>query len=139
MRLTLQEALERDGCTLDEIAEAVLYGDENAAAVCDHQCEVDQASFCRTRNEEKSFASAMPTGTTRQPTRASSRGSACRTASAKSMTVARSNNVREIPRWNRRSSDSSQESRLVSKRRPSLESVQLFLSEHALHASAGAR
>lgn len=99
----------------------------------------NQASFCRFRNEESSFVSARHIGTSRQTTRTSSRGSAWRTASARSMTVASSNNTTEIPRWNRRSSDPSQESRPVSRRRPSLESVQLFLREQALHASAGAR
>jgi hypothetical protein len=45
----------------------------------------------------------------------------------------------EIPRWNRRSSDSIQESNRLSKIRPSSESVQLSLSEQELQAAAGAR
>ena len=93
----------------------------------------------RVKNETKSCVSARPTGTSRQTTRSTSRGSPCRTVSATRMSVASTNNTREIPRWNRRSSDSTHESRCLLSRRPSSESVQLFLSEQALHASAGAR
>jgi len=41
MRLTLEEALERDGRTPHEIAQAALFGDENAPTLCDHGCEVE--------------------------------------------------------------------------------------------------
>jgi hypothetical protein len=41
MRLTLEEAVECDGRTLHEIAQAALFGDENAPTLCDHGCEVE--------------------------------------------------------------------------------------------------
>jgi hypothetical protein len=46
MRLTLEEALERDGRTLHEIAQAALFGDENAPTLCDHGCEVEPNGTC---------------------------------------------------------------------------------------------
>jgi hypothetical protein len=48
MRLTLEEALERNGRTLHEIAQAALFGDENAATLCDHRCEVNQTELAPT-------------------------------------------------------------------------------------------
>ena len=46
MRLTLEEALERDARTLDEIAQAALFGDENGPTHCDHGCEVEPDRTC---------------------------------------------------------------------------------------------
>jgi hypothetical protein len=41
-RMTIAEYLKRDGRTLMEIAHAVLLGDENAPALCEHGCEVSR-------------------------------------------------------------------------------------------------
>ena len=45
-RLTIEEFLARDGRTLHEILQAVLIGDENAPALCDHGCEVEPDGTC---------------------------------------------------------------------------------------------
>jgi len=45
-RLTVEEFLARDGRTLDEILQTVVYGDENAPALCDHDCEVEPDGTC---------------------------------------------------------------------------------------------
>ena len=44
--LTIKEYLKRDGRSLMEIAEAVMLGDENAPALCDHGCEVEPDGKC---------------------------------------------------------------------------------------------
>jgi hypothetical protein len=45
-RLTMDEFRARDGRTLDEILQAVLIGEENATALCDHGCEVEPDGTC---------------------------------------------------------------------------------------------
>ena len=45
-RMTIAEYLKRDGRTLMEIAHAVLLGDENAPALCEHGCEVEPDGKC---------------------------------------------------------------------------------------------
>lgn len=45
-RITVEEFLARDGRTLDEIFQAVLFGDKNAPALCDHGCEVEPDGKC---------------------------------------------------------------------------------------------
>ena len=44
--LSITEYLKRDGRTLVEIAEAVMFGDENAPALCEHGCEVEPDGKC---------------------------------------------------------------------------------------------
>jgi len=44
--MTIAEYLKRDGRTLTEIAHAVLLGDENAPALCEHGCEVEPDGKC---------------------------------------------------------------------------------------------
>ena len=44
--LTINEYLKRDGRSLMEIAEAVMFEDENAPALCDHGCEVEPDGKC---------------------------------------------------------------------------------------------
>ena len=45
-RLTMDEFLERDGRTLEEICEAVSVAEENASALCDEGCEVEPDGSC---------------------------------------------------------------------------------------------
>jgi hypothetical protein len=45
-RITIAEYLKRDGRTLMDIARAVLLGDENAPALCEHGCEVEPDGKC---------------------------------------------------------------------------------------------
>jgi hypothetical protein len=45
-RMTIAEYLKRNGRTLMEIAHAVLLGDENAPALCEHGCEVEPDGKC---------------------------------------------------------------------------------------------
>lgn len=45
-RLTMDQLLEHDGRTLEEICEAVLIGEENAPALCDEGCEVEPDGVC---------------------------------------------------------------------------------------------
>ena len=44
--LTINEYLKRDGRSLMEIAEAVMFEDENAPALCEHGCEVEPDGKC---------------------------------------------------------------------------------------------
>jgi hypothetical protein len=41
-----QRILKKDGRSLMEIAEAVMFEDENAPALCDHGCEVEPDGKC---------------------------------------------------------------------------------------------
>ena len=45
-RITLRQMLQQQGRTLEEMAEAVILGDENALALCDEQCEVEPDGTC---------------------------------------------------------------------------------------------
>jgi hypothetical protein len=45
-RLTLEEFLEQDGRTLEDISQAVIFGEENAPALCDEGCEVEPDGTC---------------------------------------------------------------------------------------------
>jgi hypothetical protein len=45
-RITIADYLKRYGRTLMEIAHAVLLGDENAPALCEHGCEVEPDGKC---------------------------------------------------------------------------------------------
>jgi len=45
-RLTMSEFLERDGRTLEDICQDVLFGEENAPALCDQGCEVEPDGTC---------------------------------------------------------------------------------------------
>ena len=44
--LTINEYLKRDGRSLMDIAKAVMFGDENAPALCDYGCEVEPDGNC---------------------------------------------------------------------------------------------
>ena len=44
--LTINEYLKRHGRSLMEIAEAVMFEDENAPALCEHGCEVEPDGKC---------------------------------------------------------------------------------------------
>ncbi len=44
--LTINEYLKRDGRSLMEISEAVMFEDENAPALCDHGWEVEPDGKC---------------------------------------------------------------------------------------------
>ena len=46
-RITLQDFLSQDGRSLMEIAEAVMFGDENAPALCTEGCEVEPDGKCQ--------------------------------------------------------------------------------------------
>jgi hypothetical protein len=45
-RLTIQQFLEQDGRTLEEICQAVLFAEENAPALCVEGCEVEPDGTC---------------------------------------------------------------------------------------------
>lgn len=45
-RITLSQMLREQGRTFEEMAEAVIFGDENALALCDEQCEVEPDGTC---------------------------------------------------------------------------------------------
>jgi hypothetical protein len=45
-RLTMEEFLEQDGRTLEEICQSVLFAKENAPALCDEGCEVEPDGTC---------------------------------------------------------------------------------------------
>jgi hypothetical protein len=45
-QLTLNELLRREGRSFEEIAEAVMFGDENAPALCSEGCEVEPVGTC---------------------------------------------------------------------------------------------
>jgi hypothetical protein len=45
-RIRLSEMLKQQGRTFDEMAEAVMFGDENALALCTEQCEVEPDGTC---------------------------------------------------------------------------------------------
>jgi hypothetical protein len=45
-RLTMEEFLDEDGRTLEDICQAVLFGEENAPALCDEGCEVEPDGTC---------------------------------------------------------------------------------------------
>ena len=45
-RLTTEQFLEQDGRTLEEILQAVLFGEEDAPALCDEGCEVEPDGTC---------------------------------------------------------------------------------------------
>ena len=45
-RITMEEFLQHDGRTLEEICEAVLIAEENAPALCDEGCEVEPDGTC---------------------------------------------------------------------------------------------
>jgi hypothetical protein len=44
-QLTLNELLRRQGRSFEEIAEAVMFGDENAPALCSEGCESNQTEL----------------------------------------------------------------------------------------------
>lgn len=46
-RLTIDEFLEQDGRTLEDICQAVIFGEENAPALCDEGCEVEPDGNCQ--------------------------------------------------------------------------------------------
>jgi len=43
-RITLNDLLKQEARSFEEMAEAVLFGDENALALCDEQCEVERTA-----------------------------------------------------------------------------------------------
>jgi hypothetical protein len=45
-RLSMEQFLEQDGRTLEEICHAVLFAEENAPALCDEGCEVEPDGTC---------------------------------------------------------------------------------------------
>jgi len=45
-RLTIDQFLEEDGRTLEEICQAALFGEENVPALCDAGCEVEPDGVC---------------------------------------------------------------------------------------------
>lgn len=45
-RITLNDLLKLEARSFEEMAEAVLFGDENALALCDQQCEVEPDGTC---------------------------------------------------------------------------------------------
>lgn len=45
-RITLNDLLKQEARSFEEMAEAVLFGDENALALCDEQCEVEPDGTC---------------------------------------------------------------------------------------------
>jgi hypothetical protein len=45
-RISLTEMLKQQGRTFEAMAEAVMFGDENALALCDEQCEVEPDGSC---------------------------------------------------------------------------------------------
>jgi len=45
-RITLNDLLKQQGRSFEAIAEAVLFGDENAPALCDEHCEVEPDGTC---------------------------------------------------------------------------------------------
>jgi hypothetical protein len=45
-RITLSQMLKEQGRTFEEMAEAVIFADENAIALCDEQCEVEPDGTC---------------------------------------------------------------------------------------------
>ena len=45
-RITLNDLLKLEGRSFEEMAEGVLFGDENALALCDEQCEVEPDGTC---------------------------------------------------------------------------------------------
>ena len=45
-RITLNALLKQESRSFEEMAEAVLFGDENALALCDEQCEVEPDATC---------------------------------------------------------------------------------------------
>jgi hypothetical protein len=46
-RLAVAEYLKRDGRSRIDVATAVMFGDENAPALCEHGCEVVTDGKCR--------------------------------------------------------------------------------------------
>jgi hypothetical protein len=42
----MDQFLEQDGRTMEEICEAVLIGEENSPALCDEGCEVEPDGVC---------------------------------------------------------------------------------------------
>ena len=45
-RISMDEFLEQDGRTLEDIFQAVLFGEENAPALCNEGCEVEPDGVC---------------------------------------------------------------------------------------------
>ena len=45
-RITLNDLLKQEARSFEEMAEAVLFGDQNALALCDEQCEVEPDGTC---------------------------------------------------------------------------------------------
>jgi hypothetical protein len=45
-RLTIDEFLEQDGRTLEDICQAVILGEESSPALCDEGCEVEPDGTC---------------------------------------------------------------------------------------------
>ena len=45
-RLTVREFLKQDGRNLEQISHAVMFGNENAPALCDQGCEVEPDGHC---------------------------------------------------------------------------------------------
>ncbi len=46
-RLTLNELLTKEGRSFEDIAEVVMFGDENAPALCSEGCEVEPDGTCQ--------------------------------------------------------------------------------------------
>jgi len=46
-RLTISELLKREGRSFEAIAEGVMFGDENAPALCSEGCEVEPDGTCQ--------------------------------------------------------------------------------------------
>ena len=42
----MDEFLEQDGRTLEDISQAVIFGEENAPELCDEGCEVEPDGVC---------------------------------------------------------------------------------------------
>jgi hypothetical protein len=45
-RIGLSDMLKQQGSTFEEMANAVMFGDENAIALCTEQCEVEPDGTC---------------------------------------------------------------------------------------------
>jgi hypothetical protein len=45
--LTVEQLVERNGCSLQELIRDVLFGDQQAPALCEHGCEVEPDGSCQ--------------------------------------------------------------------------------------------
>jgi hypothetical protein len=45
-RITLSEMLKKQGRSFEDMVSAVMFGDENATALCEEQCEVEPDGTC---------------------------------------------------------------------------------------------